>query len=787
MFRSLLPPGHLLLHHHLLLHGHLLMGGLFHSRVVFAPARIREREVLGARSESASCLKRPVGTWVEKVGKAQRVRPRMGLPRKRMFASVSHCASLPNPTAYWILALSDLRANGLQPLLTIEPHMSRTTGTWRHSSHRCIFGRAKVSGVGLRIWQLLYTTTVALAVSLAVSAVARAAWSDDNIEAAISAPYNGNVAAVSGTCPGASISLYGADGTLRWTAGGGPSDTYDPFCVARVVADSAGNLYVPGVVASTAGSSAPSYVLLSYAQDGTRRWAVPLSVVPDAAGTTQAPAVAVGADGNVYLLAGSTPNDHILGFAAGDGHQILDVPLGVYWDNGTYGLTVALSASTDGLTVTANEEYRLYGYDGALKTDSTVTEAPGLIGQETSIAGSSQSLLLSESSGLINCGHSGLAPVPQQFSVTERGPSGTVWQATSAATTAPCLSGPTLFLRSTPDGGAVITGDPSTGVGGDHLAEFDNQGHVRWDVPISDPSLSNENVYDVRVTTTGEIVLFQGATAPCVGVGGQTSCHEVIITFHNPSDGSQTRPPIVLSDPNSNYANTTPGLQYAPLVLPNRILVDLYGAAPDVVGPQYPVLQSLDVGGLAGDYQTVLETPTPTQGSGPGSASGGGSTGGPPSAGQQFSYPITYLCTPIHASIGKMLLASLECSLLNAISFAECGYGIAQYLVLPLDAAKTAGGLYDLRKIRKEFLPVAKLWNDLLKTRFSKHAPRGFRTGKQVIDKLKKAHHAYQVIEILPNLVKAVSKTDYEKIVNDLVKIAGLEPCVKGIVNGIES
>jgi hypothetical protein len=96
--------------------------------------------------------------------------------------------------------------------------------------------------------------------------------------------------------------------------------------------------------------------------------------------------------------------------------------------------------------------------------------------------------------------------------VTQRGPTGTVWQATSAATTTPCLSSPTLVSRSTPDGGAVVTGDPSTGVGGDHLAELDNQGHVRWDIPINDPSLSDENVYDVRVTTAGEAVEWIGLT-----------------------------------------------------------------------------------------------------------------------------------------------------------------------------------------------------------------------------------------------------------------------------------
>jgi hypothetical protein len=575
---------------------------------------------------------------------------------------------------------------------------------------------------------------------------------------------------------------------MRWTAGGGPSDTYEPICATRVVADSAGNLYVPGVVASTAGSSAPSYVLLSYAQDGTRRWAVPLSVVPDTAGPTQPPAIAVGADGNVYLLAGSTPNDQVLGFAASDGHQIFDVPLGVYWNNGTYGLTVALSASTDGLTVTANEEYRLYGYDGALKADSTVTVAPGLIGQETSIAGSSQSLLLSESSGLINCGHSGLAPVPQQFSVTDRGSTGTVWQATSTAATAPCLSSPTLFFRSTPDGGAVITGDPSTGVSGDHLAELDNQGHVRWDIPINDPSLSDENVYDVRVTTTGEIVLFQGATAPCVGVGGQTSCHEVNITFHNPSDGSQTRPSIVLSDPSSNYANTTPGLQYAPLVLPNQIVVDLYGAAPDVIGPQYPVLQSLDIGGLAGDYQTVLETPTrtPTQGSGPGSASGGGSTGGSPNAGQQFSYPIASPCAPVHGSIGKRLLADLKCTAVQAVLTVKCGFGVAQLFALPLKSLyiiKTAKTVEVLAKIPKKMRPLAKFAYDLYHAKFLKKAPRGYRSAAEIWGKIKKAKKAIEVVEILPSLVRAVSKADVGKIALDIDELVGLKPCVDAILN----
>jgi hypothetical protein len=198
-------------------------------------------------------------------------------------------------------------------------------------------------------------------------------------------------------------------------------------------------------------------------------------------------------------------------------------------------------------------------------------------------------------------------------------------------------------------------------------------------------------------------------------------------------------------------------------------------------------------------YSLPTGTPYPTPpDEGGGSAIGGGSSQSPPVSGgggvgnntsgsSSGGWSSSHSCAPTRGSIGKRLLASLKCSLLNAVSFAECGYGIAQYLVLPLDAAKTARGLYDLRKIRKVFRPLAKLWNDILRTKFSRHAPNGFRTGKQVIGKLKEAKRAYQVIRILPNLIKALSKADYEKIIDDIVKIAGLEPCVKGIINGIES
>jgi hypothetical protein len=149
--------------------------------------------------------------------------------------------------------------------------------------------------------------------------------------------------------------------------------------------------------------------------------------------------------------------------------------------------------------------------------------------------------------------------------------------------------------------------------------------------------------------------------------------------------------------------------------------------------------------------------------------------------------PTSNPCAITHGSVVHNLLASLKCTAEQTKLEAECGFAIATLGPLKaLDALKTASGFYDLRKIKKSVRPIAKLYNDIKRARFSQHAPPGFRSWGDVIDKIRKAHSAWQVVSLLPNIAKAVSAEDFNQIALDMSDILGLKPCVQGIVNSID-
>lgn len=145
-------------------------------------------------------------------------------------------------------------------------------------------------------------------------------------------------------------------------------------------------------------------------------------------------------------------------------------------------------------------------------------------------------------------------------------------------------------------------------------------------------------------------------------------------------------------------------------------------------------------------------------------------------------------CATTHGSIAHELLASLKCTAVQTKLEAECGFGVASLIAGPLkllDAAKLANGFYRLSKVQKKLRPLAKLINDFRKAKFGKHAPRGFRTAPEVVKRLLDANTAYEIMRLLPDIAKAVSKVDYSEIALDLDDILGLRPCVDGIINAI--
>ena len=146
--------------------------------------------------------------------------------------------------------------------------------------------------------------------------------------------------------------------------------------------------------------------------------------------------------------------------------------------------------------------------------------------------------------------------------------------------------------------------------------------------------------------------------------------------------------------------------------------------------------------------------------------------------------PTTTACSTVHGSIGVRLLAALKCSAAETALEVDCGVHITLLVGLPdklLDGLKTARGLYDLRKVPKRYRPVAKLINDIERAQFGADAPPGFRTGKQVIARLRQADTAAGLVKMLPALAQAVSASDYSRIALDIADLAGLHSCVQGL------
>jgi hypothetical protein len=145
-------------------------------------------------------------------------------------------------------------------------------------------------------------------------------------------------------------------------------------------------------------------------------------------------------------------------------------------------------------------------------------------------------------------------------------------------------------------------------------------------------------------------------------------------------------------------------------------------------------------------------------------------------------------CAITHGSLTHDLLASIKCVAYETKQEAECAFGILTLAPLKaFDAAKTAAGLYDLRKVKAGARPIAKLYNAIMSAKFGKNAPAGFRTGAQVIARIKEAKTAYAVVKLLPDIAQAVSQADFSEIALDFDEIIGLKPCVEAVVNAIDN
>ncbi len=105
----------------------------------------------------------------------------------------------------------------------------------------------------------------------------------------------------------------------------------------------------------------------------------------------------------------------------------------------------------------------------------------------------------------------------------------------------------------------------------------------------------------------------------------------------------------------------------------------------------------------------------------------------------------------------------------------ECGVSVAALIFLPLKSLKlieAAKSVDVIGKLPASARPAARFLYDLYHAKFSKNAPAGFRNGAEAVKTISKLKKAYQLVGLLPDIARAVSKTDFSQIALDLDDIA---------------
>ena len=609
---------------------------------------------------------------------------------------------------------------------------------------------------------------------------------------------------------GQAFATLAADGTPLWSVQPSGDLAYIDGCIGPFY-DHNSNAYFSGDSDASVSPGSPHY-LVSYDTSGHLRWSQPLHYgfntraqqsVGEPFGNPGN--IAEGADGSIYLIDGEDTGynggiqTHLRGFNEQTGAPGMDIDLTAV---GGYPFGTLVQTTATGVLVGTVNGARFYSYSGQLEWAhdfwSLRGSQTGSIGvrERTPDGGLLVGASYDASSPEGNCmnGASLSNPTQSVIELHKVTASGLAWTLTTppgATGTCADLRG-SLIIRGTQDGGAVVSSDFAHPQVGGAVSGVAPDGTVRWTVPIDSAAV----LADIRVGADGTVVLIEHTTRPCAA----TICGRLRLRFLSATTGTPNHADMMIDvpDPPSEASTADPSL---PALLdahtaPGRLVLGYqtsddptFGASP---GP-FERVDVLPVTGLGSDVSFNAGAAPGSVGAAEESQRETGGGGGPatyaPPSGRTPPPALIYPCAPVRGSIGKRLLASLKCTAIQAKLEFECGFGVAKLIVGPLkilEAAKTADGLYNLSKVKKQFRWLAKFFNGIKRAKFGKHAPHGFRTGAEVIDKLKKAKTAYDVIKLLPDLAKAVSRADFSEIALDMDDILGLRPCVEGVVNALE-
>lgn len=137
-------------------------------------------------------------------------------------------------------------------------------------------------------------------------------------------------------------------------------------------------------------------------------------------------------------------------------------------------------------------------------------------------------------------------------------------------------------------------------------------------------------------------------------------------------------------------------------------------------------------------------------------------------------------CKAVRGSTGRRLLASLRCPVALRALRAVCGTRLS--IGKPLKTLALKEGSGEIHRLKKKLQPLAKLLHDIRAARFRASAPRGTRTSTALIRRLEHRRTAIGLIKLLPDVAKAVTRADFERIASDLAELDGARTCASELI-----
>lgn len=327
--------------------------------------------------------------------------------------------------------------------------------------------------------------------------------------------------------------LSPADGHVLWSLTQSDSRPYASMeCGSWPLFDSSGNVYFVGYPKGQfpGANSSSGWFLVSYAADGTFRWASPIEGFDlSVAGI---PGAVIGADGNVYAYV----DNHLHAYRASDGTSLWDVAVPA--QNPGFGLYADAGGLTVGGTIRFDYNGNLIHPEGS---DGNVRQAP--LAQEPggavyTVANDDSKCSARKPSFGIRVTRWTLNGI--NWTKTLKPPKPEVNENECAVYTHE------LEVRAAPGGGVVVGATNTGSVGREALLfDLDNKGHLRWTHTTARGWREYAPSYGMRVSSNDEVVTLEHGREPCeLNIYGE--CGVVAINFFDTATGQPDRSPVLL-------------------------------------------------------------------------------------------------------------------------------------------------------------------------------------------------------------------------------------------------